>query len=672
MTRVSGVIFSIPIALGVNLTTFYTNLSGIFAALQDSPWLHGPWKGAEGKLMKLSQTSIKLTIKNAISRSGITPLLRSIWRLRRLLRSRWGDPQATASTLPPHLIRQLTRTLVIARIAALSTQALAYLIQAVLNAAVGLQALHLTHPQHMLQAAATTVRRAWTIHGHRPTSLPAALRAASPPDYRDNTDHLINNAYTAHTAAHLHRLMHNHEREVQEVFTLTLREVQYHRNTCPQYILHQRGVPTKVGARVWKHLQILLPHHQQVIQTNHRCRETGPLAVLHTNVGGGPTGSTSTLDLVGTTVHLVLVTPNQMLALQRVGTQHVPFLQHPEWPNESLPKSHMRSAATQTRHLQPTDGDIREAYNLFWNTHKRPLPPGPPRGNQAHHRLPEQVEYVPAATVPAVLLPAPNELKATLRPGRARGNLWMLPPPTARPFCPPPLSHDKLMGDPTPCWRCVPQVLASPWPLLQVLARYRPMPAAHATEEQHRWIHTHLERAAERSTATVAWDPSAKAEWRFCRGTWDTKHPAITFPVLAKHRSATPEAPAYPVKHRCSQVQDWQTVEWTTFQPQKAYLPQYVYGYLTQGHEGKNDYVRTNAAANEIIRQGVGVYATRTLRPDANTPETSTERGAHIHAYQPTTPCRLPHTEHHNTVIFVDASGTTSLTPAAGAGQLWS
>ena len=117
-------------------------------------------------------------------------------------------------TLPPNLIRQLTRTLVIARITALSTQAsglashkrrrsvqklstqaLAYFLQAVLNAAIGFQALHLKHPQHMLQAATTTVRRAWTIHGHRPTSLPATVRAASPPYYGDNTDHLVNNAY---------------------------------------------------------------------------------------------------------------------------------------------------------------------------------------------------------------------------------------------------------------------------------------------------------------------------------------------------------------------------------------------------------------------------------------------------------------------------------------------
>ena len=60
--------------------------------------------------------------------------------------------------LPPNLIRQLTQTLVIARIVALSPQALAYFLQAVLNAAIGFQDLHLTHPQQMLQMAAATVR----------------------------------------------------------------------------------------------------------------------------------------------------------------------------------------------------------------------------------------------------------------------------------------------------------------------------------------------------------------------------------------------------------------------------------------------------------------------------------------------------------------------------------
>ena len=247
----------------------------------------------------------------------------------------------------------------------------------------------------------------------------------------------------------------------------------------------------------------------------------------------------------------------------------------------------------------------------------------------------------------------------------------MLPPPTARNFCPPPLPQDVLTGTPTTCWRCGPQVLATPWPLPQLLARYHHTPTAHATPEQHRWLHTHFEQALAEDTATVAWGRSTAAEKRFHRGTWDIKHQTITFPVLAKHRSTTPEASGYLVKHCCSQVQDWQTMEWTTFHPQMAYLLQYMYGYLTQGHEGNNDYVRMRPAATEIIDQGVGVYATGRLHPATTTPWATAEQGARVHAYQPMTPCRLPCPDDCNTVIFADASGTTNLTQAAG-GQLWS
>ena len=565
-------------------------------------------------------------------------------------------------TLPPNLIRQLTRTLVIARITALSTQALAYFLQAVLNAAIGFQALHLTHAQDMLQAAATTVQRAWTIHGHQPTSLPATVRAASPPYYGDNTAHLVNNTYTAHTAAHLHCLMQNHEPELREVFTLTLREAEYIRNTCPRIHTSTAGPPHQGGDPCMEPPTTPATPppaghpNEPSVQGNrpsggptHRCGGRANGKHHHSGPGGHhPPASTG---------H-----PKPDVSPPTSGDTARPVPTTPEWPNKSLLENHMRSAATQTGHLQPTDEEIREAYNLFCNTHKRPLPRSPPRGNPAHDRLPEQVEYAPGARVPAVLLLAPNRLEATLRPGRAGGNLWMLPPPTACPFCQPPLSQDKLTGTPTTCWRCGPQVLATLWPLHQLLLRYHPMPTAHANPEQHRWLHTHFKRAGERDTATVAWGPSAKAEWRFHRGTQDNQHLAITFPVLAKHRS--------PVKHRCSQVEDLQTVEWTILHPQTAYLLQYVYGYLTKGHEENNDFVRMNLAAAGIIRQGVGVYATWRLRRDANKPWATTERGAHIHAYQPTMPCGLPHPDDHNTVIFADASGTTSLTPAAGGAAL--
>ena len=64
------------------------------------------------------------------------------------------------------------------------------------------------------------------------------------------------------------------------------------------------------------------------------------------------------------------------------------------------------------------------------------------------------------------------------------------------------------------------------------------------------------------------------------------------------------------------------------------------------------------------------MYATRRLPQVITTQWAITEQGARIHAYQPTTLCRLPYPDDHNTVIFADASGTTSLTPAAWGAAL--
>ena len=72
-------------------------------------------------------------------------------------------------TLPPNLLPQLTRTLVIARIVALSPKALSYFLQSVLNAAIGVQALHLTHPLEMLQESTATVRS--VDHPRPPTNI---------------------------------------------------------------------------------------------------------------------------------------------------------------------------------------------------------------------------------------------------------------------------------------------------------------------------------------------------------------------------------------------------------------------------------------------------------------------------------------------------------------------
>ena len=77
-----------------------------------------------------------------------------------------------------------------------------------------------------------------------------------------------------------------------------------------------------------------------------------------------------------------------------------------------------------------------------------------------------------------------------------------------------------------------------------------------------------------------------------------------------------------------------------------------------------------NAAATEIIHQLIRVYAVPQIRPATTTPWATTAEGAHVHAYQWTSPCRLPRPDDQNTNIFADLSGTMGLTPAASGEAL--
>ena len=105
---------------------------------------------------------------------------------------------------------------------------------AVLNAAIGYQALHLPHPQDALRHAQQQVTKGWAHHGGWPTSFPKEAMMAYWRHYRDNTGVLVDTAYTKHAAHLLHRVKHNHQPEVREAAAICKREAQMARNTCPR------------------------------------------------------------------------------------------------------------------------------------------------------------------------------------------------------------------------------------------------------------------------------------------------------------------------------------------------------------------------------------------------------------------------------------------------------
>ena len=141
--------------------------------------------------------------------------------------------------------------------------------EAVLNAAIGYQALHLPHPQDALHHARQQVTKAWAQHGGWPTSFPKEAMMAHWRYYGDNTGALVDMAYAKHAAHLVHRVTHNHQPEVREAAAIHIKEAQMARNTSPRWILAQHGVPTSVGTSIWAQLQLLLPHHTHAILTNH-------------------------------------------------------------------------------------------------------------------------------------------------------------------------------------------------------------------------------------------------------------------------------------------------------------------------------------------------------------------------------------------------------------------
>ena len=105
--------------------------------------------------------------------------------------------------------------------------------EAVLNAAIGYQALHLPHPQDTLHHARQQVTKAWAQHGGWPTSFPKEAMMAHWRYYGDNTGALVDMAYAKHAAHLLHRVTHNHQPEVRKAAAICIKEAQMARNSAP-------------------------------------------------------------------------------------------------------------------------------------------------------------------------------------------------------------------------------------------------------------------------------------------------------------------------------------------------------------------------------------------------------------------------------------------------------
>ena len=171
---------------------------------------------------------------------------------------------------------------------------------------------------------------------------------------------------------------------------------------------------------------------------------------------------------------------------------------------------------------------------------------------------------------------------------------------------------------------------------------------------------------------TVAWNPDHKLQWLFTTTpTWPRFDPtgiAIRCSMYETGRTGKHEHPYYPLLHSCHTSEHLtQTLTCRDPNPDTAYMPNYIYFYLTRGQPEKG-LIAMFPHAKRIISKGIGVYATPILQ--LTTPVAHLTTGLAIYAYLPMNPCRLPEPSPVDLVFFTDASGESVLTPITGGATL--
>ena len=344
--------------------------------------------------------------------------------------------------LPNNLEGRLAQLPQLARGDLLSTQGLAYFMEAVLNGAIGYQALHLLHAQDALRHARQQVTKAWAQHGGWPTSFPMEAMMAHWRYYRDDTGAVVGTTYAKHAAHLLHRVTHNHQPEVRDAAAIRIKEAQMACNACTRWILAQHGSPTSVGTSIWAQLQLHLLHHTHAILTNHHCDQQGPLVATHTNVHRHAAGKVDTLRLLGANITIAYITPTQIRVMAQCGAHRARFLSDPQWPARGVLQAYLRACATNAGCTMPGPKNMDTAYKTFHHKHPRP--------RSSEHETPyegnmKQEDPTPSAegwTPPTILRLAPHGHKHATRPVQRHHAPWCIPKRNARETDVPPVRQN--------------------------------------------------------------------------------------------------------------------------------------------------------------------------------------------------------------------------------------
>ena len=442
----------------------------------------------KGEPLHLEDTTIHLGVTQAMRHHNIALPNKLEGRLAQLPQLDWGD--------------------------LLSTQGLAYFMEAVLNAVIGYQALHPPHAQDALRHARQQPTNSWAQHGGWPTSFPKEAMMARWRYYGDNTGALADTAYAKNAAHLLHRVTHNHQPEVCEAADIHIKEAQMARNTCPWWILAQHRVPTSVGTGIWAQPQLLIPHHTHAILTNPHCDQQGPLVATHTDVHRHPAGEMDILRLVGATITIVYITPTQMRVMAQCRAHHAPFLSDAQWPSRRVFQTYLGACRTKAGRAMPGPRDIDTVYKIFQHQHPRPRLSEHKTPNDGSTKQEEPTLSAEGWTPLTVLLLAPKGDRHATPSIQGHHVPWSIPKHNAPETDVPPVRHND-QGIPRTCWHCGPAAFDTPWPLLHLISTNYHTPTAAATTDQQAWLSPWFHTVSPGHAAHVAWTRTPTAAWTF-------------------------------------------------------------------------------------------------------------------------------------------------------------
>ena len=391
--------------------------------------------------------------------------------------------EARGVRLPDKLVRGFRAMLVVLRHHPPSVQTTLYYLRALLNAAVGYQAMHLPYWIEQLEEVEREVRR--LIRGYEgiPTEVPwCVLR--SPTAYYGEGMPTAGEAYRAHTARTLSRMCHNQEEVVRRVCYHAVAEVQKEENMCPRYVWHRRRrLAAGKKERMWRPYRRCCRGKSTCWQPTGRAVGEDQSWFWTGTSGGAAHGTVRWIRKEGVSIEVLHVRRKDMKEYKMAGLHHAEFYRDTrqvEWGVYRWMMRRARGQEDRTRWSRRMRKMWKE-WVALWGIQKRKPRCWRGEGAQQEGVVLDRAERDKARL--GILLCAPLGLKGPRGKVQSATGQWY--DAHADMFRKDNIPEGAGQGD--QCWRSTKEAGQIPWPVLRMTAWAFPNATMRTTDTRGQW-----------------------------------------------------------------------------------------------------------------------------------------------------------------------------------------